>query len=48
MQRVKNEVMINDGLIQGTKVIGHALHLMIVVANAEVSLLEGAEPDVEL
>jgi hypothetical protein len=40
--------MIGDGLSQGTKVIGHALHLAIVVANIEVSLLEGTEPDVEL
>jgi hypothetical protein len=40
--------MIGDGLTQGTKVIGHALHLMTVVANAEVALFEGAEPGVEL
>jgi hypothetical protein len=30
------------------KVIGHALHPATVVANAEVSLLEGVEPSVEL
>jgi hypothetical protein len=41
-------VTIGDGLTQGMKVIGHALHLAIVVAIAKVSLLEGAEPDVEL
>jgi hypothetical protein len=41
-------VTIDGGLTYGTKVIGHALHPMIVVANAEVSLLEGEEPSVEL
>jgi hypothetical protein len=30
------------------KVIGCALHPVTVVANAEVSLLEGAKPGVEL
>jgi hypothetical protein len=47
-QKVKNEVTISDGLTQGTKVIGHALHLATVVAGAEVALLEDAEPRVEL
>jgi hypothetical protein len=42
------EVMIDDSLTQGTKVIGHALHLATVVADAEVTLLEGVEPHVEL
>jgi hypothetical protein len=41
-------VTIGDGLTQGTKVIGHALHPMIVVADAEVTLLEDAEPSIEL
>jgi hypothetical protein len=41
-------VTINDGLTRGTKVIGHALHLAIVVADAEVALLEDAKLDVEL
>jgi hypothetical protein len=40
--------MIGDGLTQGMKVIGHALHLVTVAANAGVSLHEGAEPDVKL
>jgi hypothetical protein len=35
-------------IIQGTNVVSHALHPETVVANAEVSLLEGVEPDVEL
>jgi hypothetical protein len=39
---------ISDGLTQGTKVIGHALHLATVVASIEVALLESAEPSVEL
>jgi hypothetical protein len=30
------------------KVVGHALHPAIVVADAEVALLEGKEPNVEL
>jgi hypothetical protein len=41
-------VMISDSLTQGTKVVDHALHPVTVVANAKVSLLEGAEPGVEL
>jgi hypothetical protein len=41
-------VTIGDGLTQGTKVIGHALHLAIVVADAEVTLLEGAEPGIDM
>jgi hypothetical protein len=41
-------VTIGDGLTQGMKVIGHALHPMIVVPNVEVTLLEDAEPIVEL
>jgi hypothetical protein len=41
-------VTIDDGLTQGTKVIGHALHLATVVADTEVTLFEGAEPGVEL
>jgi hypothetical protein len=41
-------VTIGDSLTQGTKVIDYALHLTTVVADAEVSLLEGAEPGVEL
>jgi hypothetical protein len=44
----KNEMMVGDGLTQGTKVISHALHLATVVANAEVSLLEGVEPGIKL
>jgi hypothetical protein len=32
--------MIGDGLTQGMKVIGHALHPTTVVADAEVTLLE--------
>jgi hypothetical protein len=40
--------MIGDGLTQGTKVIGHALHLAIVIANAQVTLFEDAEPGIEL
>jgi hypothetical protein len=41
-------VTISDGLTQGTKIVDHAPHPTIVVTNAEVSLLEGAEPGVEL
>jgi hypothetical protein len=41
-------VTISDGLTQRTKVVVHALHLATVVAAAEVTLLEDAEPDVEL
>jgi hypothetical protein len=41
-------VTIGDGLTQGMKVIGHALHLATVVADAEVTLLEDTEPGVEL
>jgi hypothetical protein len=40
--------MIGDGLTQGTKVVGHALHPATVVTDAEVALLEGAEPRDEL
>jgi hypothetical protein len=40
--------MIGDSLTQGTKVMGHALHLGIVVTNAKVALLEDAEPGIEL
>jgi hypothetical protein len=40
--------MIGDGLTQGTKVIGHALHPTTEVADTEVSLFEGVEPSVEL
>jgi hypothetical protein len=39
---------IGDGLIQDTKVIGHALHPVTVVVDVEVTLLEGAESGVEL
>jgi hypothetical protein len=41
-------VTIDDSLTQGMKVVGHFLHPMTVVAGAEVTLLEGAEPGVEL
>jgi hypothetical protein len=41
-------VAIGDGLTQGAKVIGHALHPTTVVADAEVALFEGTEPGVEL
>jgi hypothetical protein len=41
-------VTIGDGLTQGMKVISHALHPAIVVTDAEVALLEDAEPGVEL
>jgi hypothetical protein len=40
-------VKIGNNLTQGTMVIGHALHLAIVVADAEVALLEDAKPGVE-
>jgi hypothetical protein len=45
---VKNEVTISDGLTQGTKVVGHALHLVTVVIDAEVTLLEDIKLRVEL
>jgi hypothetical protein len=45
---VKNEVTISDGLTQGTKVVGHALHLVTVVIDAEVALLEDIKLRVEL
>jgi hypothetical protein len=48
LYKVKNEVMIGDGLTQGTKVIGHALHPTTVVADIEISMLEGMEPGIEL
>jgi hypothetical protein len=48
LQTVKNEVMICDGLTQGTKVVGHALHPTTVVTDTEVTLLKGAEPGIEL
>jgi hypothetical protein len=48
LQKVKNEVMISDGLTQATKVIGHALHAVTVVTDVEVAMLEGAKPGVEL
>jgi hypothetical protein len=38
----------DDGLTQGTKAISLSLHLAIVVTDTEVSLLQRAEPDVEL
>jgi hypothetical protein len=38
----------SDGLTQGTKVVDHAIHPATVVADAEVALLEGAEPGVKL
>jgi hypothetical protein len=41
-------MMIGDTLTQGTKVIGHTLHLVTVVTDAEVSLLEGAKSSIEL
>jgi hypothetical protein len=41
-------VTIDDGLTQGMKVVGHALHLTTVVADAEVFLVEDAESVVEL
>jgi hypothetical protein len=41
-------VTIGDGLTQGTKVVGHALHPAIIVANTKVSLLEGVESGGEL
>jgi hypothetical protein len=40
--------MIGDGLTQDMKVVGHALHLMTIVANVEVTLLEDVEPAIEL
>jgi hypothetical protein len=46
--KFKNEVTIDDGLIESTKVIGHALHSVTVVADAEADLLECAEPGVEM
>jgi hypothetical protein len=48
LQKVKNDAMIVDGLTQVTKVVDRALHPTTVVTNAEVSLLEDAEPGVEL
>jgi hypothetical protein len=48
VEPLKNEVTISDGLTQCTKVVDYALYPVIVVADAEVALLEGAEPDVEL
>jgi hypothetical protein len=39
-------VMISDGLTQGTKVVGHALHPVTVVVDAEIALFEGEEPGV--
>jgi hypothetical protein len=47
-KKVKNKVAIGDGLTQGTKVVDHALDLTIVVADAEVTLLEYAEPGIKL
>jgi isoleucyl-tRNA synthetase len=41
-------VTIGDSLTQGTKVVSYALHSATVVANAEVTLLEGAEPGIKL
>jgi hypothetical protein len=41
-------VTIGDGLTQGTKVIGHALHPVTVVTDAEVALLEDTKLGVEL
>jgi hypothetical protein len=41
-------VTIGDGLTQGMKVVGHALHLATVVTDAEVTLHDGVEPVVEL
>jgi hypothetical protein len=46
--KVKNEVTIDDGLIQGMKVVSHALHPVTVVADDEVAFFEGVEPSVEL
>jgi hypothetical protein len=40
--------MISEGLTQCTKIIHHALHPVVVVADVEVTLLEDAEPGVEL
>jgi hypothetical protein len=48
LYKVKNKVTISDGLTQGTKVVDHALHSTIVVADAEVALHEDAKPSVEL
>jgi hypothetical protein len=39
---------ISDGLTQGMKVVGHTLHSATVVADAEVALVEGVKPSVEL
>jgi hypothetical protein len=39
---------ISDGLTQGMKIVGHALHLAIVVANVQVTLHEDVKPGVEL
>jgi hypothetical protein len=39
---------IGDGLTLGMKAISHALHPRTVVTDAEVALLEDAEPGVEL
>jgi hypothetical protein len=41
-------VTIGDSLTQGTKVVRYALHSATVVANAEVTLLEGAELGIKL
>jgi hypothetical protein len=41
-------VTIGDSLTQGMKVFDHALHLTTVVTDAEVALLEDAEPSIEL
>jgi hypothetical protein len=41
-------VTIGDGLTQGMKVVGHALHPVKVVTDVEVILLEDAKPGIEL
>jgi hypothetical protein len=40
--------MISDGLTQGMEVVSHALHLVTIVTDVEVALLEDVEPGVEL
>jgi hypothetical protein len=40
--------MIGDNLTEGTKVVGHALHSVTVVTDAEVALFESVKPGVEL
>jgi hypothetical protein len=48
LMKVRNKVKIDNGLTQGTKVIGHALHLATVVTDTEIALLEHTKHVVEL